>query len=78
MAGDPQIVSSNNRGLRGRGPEVPDALEGEQGEFSRMRADEFVYFSLLFIHEANLAELLKTAHRSRIVAGVLVARPQTG
>src|SRR5215472_9510858 len=76
MTRDPQVITRNNRGLRRRSPKVPDSLHREPQEFLWMLANEFRQFPLLLIHEFVLAQLLKTTHGYRIIAGMFTASPQ--
>ena len=76
MPGDTQVISSDDISLGRSDPEVENALEGEAQKLAGMFPDKFAELGLLFFHESNFTQLLKSAHGFGIVARMLAARPQ--
>jgi hypothetical protein len=78
MAGDHQVISADDISLGRSDPEVQNAVECKAEKLSGVFPNESAKLLLLFLHESNLAQLLKPAHGSGIVARMLAARPQPG
>src|ERR1700692_4782174 len=76
MAGDHQVISANDVGLRRSDPEVQNAVESKSQKLSGMFPNKLTELLLLFFHETDFSQLPKSADGLGIVAGMRAACPE--